>query len=184
MPILSHHFLIPTAQMSDPRFFEALIYICRHSDDGAWGFIVNRPSKAVTVGGLLGEMGIDGGQTAMSLPAMEGGVVRPEAGFILHTGLPKFYSSFAVSENICLTTSKDILSHLAPVSQFTHYLLLMGFCGWHKGQLEAEIENGDWLTCPASSDILFHANHAQKLDKAYQALGVNPDLLAPTMGRA
>lgn len=184
MSILSHHFLIPTAQMSDPRFFNTLIYICRHSNEGAWGFIVNKPSQIMTVGGLLAEMEIDGGQTAMSLPAMEGGVVRPEAGFILHTGLPEFHSSFAVSENICLTTSKDILPYLAPVSQFTHYLLLMGFCGWRAGQLETEIKAGDWLVCPASIDILFYTNPDDKLPKAYQTLGINPDALAPTVGHA
>lgn len=184
MTLLSNQFLLPTQMMSDPRFFDTLIYLCRHSKDGAWGFIVNKPSRFMTVGGLLAEMGIDGGQAAMNLPAMEGGVMRPEAGFILHTGLPEFFSSFAVSENICLTTSKDVLSHLAPVPQFSRYLLLMGFCSWRAGQLESEIASGDWLACPANSEILFHQDHAKKLPLAYHLLGINPELLAPTMGYA
>lgn len=180
----ANHFLLPTAQMGDPRFFDALIYICRYGKEGAWGFIVNEPSAFMTVGGLLAEMEIDGGHEAMNIPAMKGGVLRPEAGFILHTGLPEFESSFAIGENICLTTSRDILSRLAPVSQFSHYLLLMGFCSWRAGQLEKEISAGDWLTCPARADILFHKDHTKKIELAYESMGISAELLSPIIGQA
>lgn len=182
--LLSHHFLLPTAQMQDERFFDALIYICRHSKEGAWGFIVNQPSSFMTVGGLLSEMKLDGGADAMKIPAMKGGVVRLEAGFILHTGLPNYDVSFAISENICLTTSRDILPDLAPIPKFSHFLVLMGFCSWRSGQLEQEIHNGDWLACPAAADILFHKDNNKKLELAYQRLGLNPDFFTPTIGSA
>lgn len=184
MKLLSHHFLLPTQKMSDERFFDTLIYICRHSSEGTWGFIINQPSSFMTVGGLLSEMNIDGGAKAMKIPAMKGGVMRLEAGFILHTGLPNYDSSFAISENICLTTSRDILSDLAPISKFTHYMVLMGFCSWKGGQLEKEINNGDWLTCPASVDILFHKEHNQKIPLVYERLGLNPNKLSPIIGIA
>lgn len=170
--------------MNDERFFDSLIYICRHGKDGAWGFIVNQPSTVMTVGGLLHDMHLDGGAAAMKMPAMNGGVLRPEAGFILHTGLPEYDMSFAISENVCLTTSRDILPHLAPVSKFSHFLLLMGFCSWTRGQLEQEIAHGDWLVCPAHSRILFHHDHSQKLTLAYQSIGLNQDHFAPIIGNA
>lgn len=182
--MIANHFLLPTAQMSDPRFFDALLYICRHGKEGAWGFVVNQPSSFMSVGGLLAEMGIDGGHWAMGMPAMNGGVIRQEAGFVLHTGQPAFDASFSISENICLTTSRDILPHLAPTPKFAHYLLLMGFCSWRPGQLEKEIGAGDWLTCPAKADILFHKDHRQKLTLAYEQLGVNAEFLSPIIGQA
>lgn len=182
--MLSHHFLLPTERLSDPRFFEALIYICRHSQDGAWGFVVNQPSTHMTVGSLLAEMRIDGGAAAMKIPAMKGGVMRLEAGFVLHTGLPEFYSSLALSENICLTTSKDVLSCLAPVPKVRDYMVLMGFCAWHSGQLEQEISAGDWLVCAASEEILFEKDHSKKLAKCHEKLGLNPNPLAPVVGTA
>lgn len=184
MTSLIHHFLIPSSHMSDPRFFGAVIYLCRHNADGAWGFIVNQPSATMSVGGLLAEMHIDAGAAAMKTPAMHGGFLRPEAGFILHTGLPEFQSSFAISENICLTTSRDILSCLAPVSQFSHYLLLMGFCSWQGGQLEKELEHGDWLSCPADVAILFHKPAQDKLAMVYNKLGLNDNHLSPLIGQA
>lgn len=184
MKSLANHFLLPTAQMNDPRFFDTLIYLCRHGKEGAWGLIVNQPSSFMSVGGLLADMNIDGGHEAMNMPAMNGGVLRPEAGFVLHTGLPVFESSFAISENICLTTSRDILTKLAPVSCFAHYMLLMGFCTWRTGQLEKELEMGDWLSCPATAGILFESNHHKKIDLVYEQLGICPDFLSPVIGQA
>lgn len=74
---LINHFLLPTDNMQDPRFFGALVYICRYSQDGAWGFIVNEPAGGMSVGGLLGELRIDGGSRAMMISAMNGGFLRP-----------------------------------------------------------------------------------------------------------
>ncbi|MDO5650671.1 MAG: YqgE/AlgH family protein [Moraxella sp.] len=178
---LAHHFLLATSSLGDSRFDKALIYLCRHNTDGAWGFVVNQPLP-VSVGGLLGEMDIDAGAAAMRIPALNGGPLRTEAGFIIHTGLPEYSSSFAVSENICLTTSKDVLPAIAK-GALSHYLMCMGFCSWQKGQLPAEIARGDWLVCPADIGILF-GEHRDKLAKAYDKLGIHPDLLAPIVGKA
>ena len=177
----AHQFLLPTERMTDGRFFDALVYICRHDNNGTWGFVVNQPLP-VSVGGLLSEMGIDAGAAAMRTSALYGGPMRPEAGFIIHTGLPTFHSSFAVSENICLTTSKDVLPVIAK-GALSHYLMCMGYCNWKKDQLAQEVANGDWLTCPADVAILF-GDISQKLAMAYAKLGVNPDLLSPIIGQA
>lgn len=180
---LTHHFLLPTARMQDERFFDALIYICRHHNDGAWGFIVNRPSN-MSVGGLLMEAKVDAGAKAMQTPTLDAGPVRQEAGFVLHTGLPIYQSSFALSENVCLTTSRDILTDLTNSAKISHYLLCMGFCSWRRGQLEKEIGDGDWLTCPAKIEVLFHPDHQQKLDLALSSLGLNPVQFVSNVGWA
>lgn len=180
---LAHHFLLPTPQMRDERFFDSLIYLCRDNAEGTWGFVVNKPSQSTSVGGLLTDLRLDAKDT-MKIPAMNAGPVRPEAGFVLHTGLPQFRSSFALSENLSLTTSQDILPHLANPHSLSHYLLCMGFCNWSKGQLAQEIQAGSWLSCPASLEILFHDDHAQKLALAYRTLGINPNKLSGRIGLA
>lgn len=179
---LAHHFLLASPDMPDDRFVDALIYVCRHTADGAWGFIVNQPLP-ISVGGLLHELDLPSSQIAMNTPAMDGGPVRPEAGFILHTGLPDFKSSFAVGENVCLTTSKDILERLSEDS-VAHYLMCMGFCTWSKGQLEAELSMGDWLVCPADLQILFRAPFDERLSLAYDKIGIKPESFFTTTGRA
>lgn len=178
---LAHHFLLASTQMSDERFADTLIYICRHNADGAWGFIVNQ-SLPISVGGLLYELDLPSSQIAMNTPAINGGPMRPDAGFVLHTGLPDFKSSFVIGENVCLTTSKDILERLSEDS-LSHYLMCMGFCTWAKGQLENELNLGDWLICPADLQILFGAPIDERLSLAYDKLSIKPTLIT-TQGYA
>ena len=180
---LTHHFLLPSPTMDDERFFEALIYVCRHTTQGAWGFIINQPLKVGSVGAILNELDLPSSQKAMNTPAMHGGFVRPEAGFVLHTGLPDFSSSFVIGENVCLTTSKDILQRLS-ADDLPHYLLCMGFCAWQSGQLEQELGQGDWLICPSDLKILFAMDFADRLPLTYQKLGINLDKYTNQIGRA
>ncbi len=168
--------------MTDERFVGSLVYLCRHSDEGAWGFIVNKPLTA-SLGGLLHELHLPASQKAMKTPIMQGGFIRPEAGFVLHTGLPEFASSFAISENVCVTTSKDILN-LVSGDGLPHFLLCMGFCHWGSGQLEAEISEQNWVVCPADLEILFRAKFEDRLTLAYDKLGINPDKFTPNTGFA
>lgn len=181
MTNLVNHFLIASPDMDDDRFKDALVYLCRYSEHETWGFIINKPLP-VSVGGLLGEMHIDAGAKAMQVPAFNGGPMRPEVGFILHTGLPSFHSSYPISDNVCLTTSKDVLNAIVK-GTLSHYLMCMGFAVWQQGQLEQEIMRGDWLVCPADVGIIF-GDHATKLDKAYQKLGIDPDRFNPMLGSA
>lgn len=180
---LTHHFLLPSPTMDDERFFDAMIYVCRHTHQGAWGFIVNQPLTGSSVGAILNELELPSSQKSMNTPAMHGGVVRPEAGFVLHTGLPDYNSSFVIGENVCLTTSKDILQQLSQ-DKLPHYLLCMGFCNWQAGQLEKELGQGDWLVCPSDLQILFGAKFTDRLPQAYQKLGINLDKYTEQIGRA
>lgn len=179
---LVHHFLLPTPQMDDPRFFDTLIYICHHNTNGAWGFIVNQP-LSLSVAHILGELELPSSPKTLATPAMRGGVISSEAGFVLHTGLPEYHSSFAISDGVCLTTSKDIL-HKISHDTLSHYLLCMGFCRWDKGQLTQEITQGDWFSHPANLEILFNPNPHQKLIQTYQALGITPHQFIDTIGHA
>ncbi len=173
---LIHHFLIPSQTIDDDRFVDALIYICRHqSQEGAFGFIINKPLSFLSVGSVLSEMNLPASQALMNTNAVLGGFLHDQAGFVLHTGLPVFASSFAVGENVCLTTSKDVLKNIA-LDKLSHFLLCMGFCRWSKGQLEQEILNKKWLVCPADLSILFGADFEKRLLLAKTKLGILPDL--------
>lgn len=180
---LANHFLIPSPSMDDERFCQALIYICRHTHEGAWGFIINQPLRVGSVGVVLHELGFVSSQKAMNIPTLHGGFIRPEAGFVIHTGLPNFDASFAIGENVCLTTSRDILRCISQET-LRHYLLCMGFCQWGKGQLESELRQGDWLVCPCDLQILFGADFQDRLTLAHQKLDLSSEGVLPIMGRA
>ena len=99
---LTHHFLIAAPELSDPRFEQALIYICRHDKHGALGLVINRPLEQSHVGKLLEDLDIEvTDPQVMEDLALEGGPMYPEVGFVLHTGQPEWASSNAKSSITC-----------------------------------------------------------------------------------
>lgn len=182
---LTHHFLIAAPNLADPRFEQALVYICRHDQHGALGLIVNRPLQRSHVGKLLEDLDIEVTNTqVMDDLALEGGPMYPEVGFVLHTGQPMWASSFAISENVCITTSQDVLKRIAGGHGVGHYHLCLGHASWSKKQLEDELDNGDWLVCPADLTLLFDTPFEERWQVAAEKIGVNFDYLSSDIGHA
>lgn len=186
---LTHHFLIATPKMPDKRFARALVYICRHDAQGALGLIVNAPLLDTSIARLFDDLEIDSSSNDSILHelALSGGPVHPEVGFVLHTGQPTWASSFAISENICITTSRDILENIAmgtTGSSVGHFHLCLGHASWGKQQLITEIESGDWLVCPADLQLLFNTPFDERWHIAGEKIGVNLDYLDAHIGHA
>ena len=53
------------------------------------------------------------------------------------------------------------------------YKLFCGHSGWSPGQLEREIENGDWLLQSAKMDLLFDFSAEKTWEIAIKSLGIN-----------
>lgn len=182
---LTHHFLIASPNMPDERFAQTLVYICRHDKHGVLGLVVNRPILEARVGQLLENLNIDvSDQSVKQDLALDGGPVYPEVGFVLHTGQPTWASSFAISENVCITTSKDILERIAAGEGVGHYHLCLGHASWSKGQLEQEINQGDWLVSPGDLSLLFEIPFEERWRHAAQKIGVDLDFLSDDIGHA
>ena len=49
---LTHHFLIAMPGLDDEAFAKSVIYMCEHSDRGALGLIINKPSD-INVAGIF-----------------------------------------------------------------------------------------------------------------------------------
>ena len=182
---LTHHFLIAAPELSDPRFEQALIYICRHDKHGALGLMVNRPLEQARVGKLLEDLDIEVTDAqVMEDVALDGGPMYPEVGFVLHTGQPEWASSFAISENVCITTSQDILKRIAAGQGVGHYQLCLGHASWFRGQLEKEINQGDWLVSPGDLSLLFEIPFEERWRHAALKIGVDLDFLSDDIGHA
>ena len=63
-------------------------------------------------------------------------------------------------------------------------LFALGYAGWGPGQLESEIQQNGWLTCAASSEIVFSSENAAKWSAALKTLGVDATMLSAEAGRA
>ena len=66
----------------------------------------------------------------------------------------------------------------------SQHLIALGYAGWEAGQLEIELTDNAWLTCPADLQILFDTPPEQRLSAAAASLGVNLSLLTRQAGHA
>lgn len=179
---LTNRCLIAPPQLNTDWFEKTIIYIARHDEHGAQGLIINRPSQ-IQIQELLSDLKINSDQVRPHA-VLEGGPVRPEAGFVLHTGQPGWQSSIAVSENICITTSKDILEAIAHNEGVDRYQIMLGYAGWKPQQLETEIARGDWLICDADMELLFNLPYEQRWSAAAAKLGLDTNWLSEDIGHA
>ncbi|WP_250658831.1 YqgE/AlgH family protein [Alkalimarinus coralli] len=181
MTSLRDHFLIAMPRMKDPNFEGTVTYICDHNEHGAMGIVINRPLD-MKLGEILAQLDLGGED--ISRPIYGGGPVQMERGFVLHSPEGEWQSSLKISDGICLTTSRDILEALAVEQGPTENLVALGYAGWGAGQLEQEIAENCWLTCPSDEGILFRAPAHKKFDTAISLLGFDPSQLSDQAGHA
>ncbi|MFC5385267.1 YqgE/AlgH family protein [Aquamicrobium segne] len=187
---LEDHFLIAMPGMQDERFARSVIYVCAHSEEGAMGLIINQTQK-ILFPDLLVQLGIMDEQEAIRLPPpacdlviRNGGPVDRSRGFVLHSGDYRVESSLSVADNICLTATVDILRAISNGRGPSRALMALGYSGWDAGQLESEIAQNGWLTCPATSELLFDMDIESKYERILAAIGIDIAHLSASAGHA
>lgn len=190
---LTHHFLIAMPGLEDESFSRSVVYLCEHSERGALGLIINKPSK-LSLQGLLQK--VDLGLKREDLrdeQVFTGGPVQTDRGFVLHEpmvieGAPENESAYASTMTIPggleMTTSKDVLEALSDGAGPKRVLVTLGYASWDEGQLESEIGENAWLTVEADPDVIFSTPVDERYDRALGLLGLQRWMLSPEAGRA
>jgi putative transcriptional regulator len=158
--------LVARSGFDDPNFSQTVVLVSQTRDAQTVGVILNRPTRRTH--GTSGE------------PLYFGGPVMSEVVVALFrsAGAPQA-SAFHVLQNIYLTMHPANIEALLARPAEVHRLYA-GFSGWAPGQLEREIERGDWLVLPAAEELLFRENTAgmwfELWQKAYgkRAAGIIP----------
>lgn len=185
MQSLENHLLIAMPTLEDEYFSRSVTYICEHNENGAMGLVINQP-----VGMKLRELVEQADKDALVLEekaeniVLAGGPVSQDRGFILHTTQPGWSSSLALTSDIMVTTSKDILSAIGNEKAPEKALVTLGYAGWTAGQLEQELQQNSWLTIEADLDLLFDVPIHMKWETAVQKLGIDIWQLGPDVGHA
>ena len=181
---LRHHLLIAMPHMADANFAQTVTYLIEHGEQGAMGLVINRPN-GLSLADILEQLRPEDSPPAASrsMPIFAGGPVQAERGFVLHPAGHSFEATLELGE-LALSTSRDALFAIADGSGPTRHLIALGYAGWEAGQLEAELADNAWLTCPAEPGILFDTPAEQRLAAAAAHLGVNLSLLTTRAGHA
>jgi len=174
--------LLATPTMQDHRFKNVAILICYYDSDGCMGLVINR-SQPITVDTVLDDLNIPHAE-AVNFPVYEGGPVEPYRGFVLHDHTHHYDTTLPISDDILLSTSRDIIEDIARGALQHRYMLLLGYTGWDAGQLEQEITQNDWMISPASQDIIFDTPLSERWEKSAIQMGVRRERLSNQIGHA
>ena len=197
----SKHFLLSTDNLRGSFFADSVILLCKHDEDGAFGIVVNKPSptkvrdllRALRIRGGKDEEDSESGADAKPAyispdmderPVMQGGPVKPEQVFVLHSPERDFEATIKVDDHIAVTLSRDILSAIAQGNAPRKILFAFGYAGWGEGQLESEISQNAWITIPASPDVVFDLPAEGRLPEALKRVGFDISKLADAAGNA
>ena len=181
---LRNHFLLAMPGLTDAMFSHSITYICEHNEQGAMGLVINHPLD-LSVGDVLKHLELDAYGQWSDVPVLAGGPVKTDRGFVLHQPTErKWDSSVAVTDQIHLTTSRDILAALAADESLGKAVITLGYAGWSAGQLEHEILENSWLTLPADSAIIFETPYQNRATAAAAGLGIDLNLLSGEAGHA
>ncbi|MEK9952231.1 MAG: YqgE/AlgH family protein [Curvibacter sp.] len=195
---LTNHFLIAMPGLADETFAKSVVYLCEHSQRGALGLMINKPTD-IKLQGLFDKVELPLGRADLKdAPVFHGGPVQTERGFVLHEALlnmpapqegedkpePVYASTMMIPGGLEMTTSRDVLEALSTGAGPSRVLVSLGYSAWAQGQLESEIGENSWLIVHADPAVIFETPVAQRYDKALSLLGLQAWMLSPDAGHA
>ncbi len=139
--------LIAGPTLLDPNFWRTVVLVVEHTDDGALGLVLNRPSEttvAEAVGEAVGQL------EELVDPADQlyvGGPVQPSAVIVLAEFEDPTDAALIAFDDIGVLAAGPEPEETGPGVRAAR--AFVGHSGWGPGQLDAELERGDWILEPA-----------------------------------
>lgn len=154
---LKGHLLIDSGLLTGSFFERTVVLICEHNREGAFGLVLNKPSKHKA--GDLASVALP--EALESAPVYIGGPVQPDAMSFLYTSA-EVIGDATVLPNLKLGHSVDeLLDLFRSETPDAKVKLFAGYSGWGPNQLERELKQQCWLVHPASPDLIFDVPAAE-----------------------
>lgn len=152
---LRGRFLIAATHLRDSNFFKAVVLMLEHNDAGAMGLVINSPMDIPVSQALARHFEVPDSEHFL----FAGGPVEDNALLILHNSGDYDQEHEPVVPGVFVGTSPDVFDKVVesasdPESDF-QFRIYAGYSGWGAGQLEHELDRGDWFQIDASSELVF-----------------------------
>jgi putative transcriptional regulator len=131
---LKGHLLIAAPQLVD-YFRRTVVLVLEHTEDGAMGVVLNRPTESSVSEAVPDLADLAGGDALVH----DGGPVNPDS--VLALGDVDGEPELLAPEDTDLEPSR--------------VRVFAGYTGWAPGQLDGELEEEAWITMPAEPDDPF-----------------------------
>ena len=142
-------FLVAKPGLPDPNFRESVVLVTQNESGETGGVIINRPTNRSLASILPGER-----FKRFTEPVFFGGPVMSEGLFAVYRAEKRAGDSLNLLPGVFLSLQASTLDELIdkPPQSIRFYA---GLSGWGRGQLQAEIEHGDWFVLNADANTLF-----------------------------
>jgi putative transcriptional regulator len=147
--------LIAGPSLLDPNFWRTVVLVIEHTDEGALGLVLNRPSET-TVGDAVAQL-----EELVDLEdqLFIGGPVQPSSVIVLAEFEDPGDAALIAFDDVGVLGAGGSLEEVgAGVRKGRAFV---GHAGWGPGQLDSELERGDWILEPARREDAFSADPSE-----------------------
>ncbi|MFN8626262.1 MAG: YqgE/AlgH family protein [Candidatus Binatia bacterium] len=163
------HFLIAKHSLSDPNFAESVILLLSYGGGGAMGIIINRPTEMRLKSAFPQVQELQKRDDRLFV----GGPVSLSSILLLVRSKGRLERAQQIFDNVHVSSSMQVLREVARGAGKTVRLrAYAGYAGWGPGQLDHEIERGDWLIAPADATSIFDTKPADVWSKLVDRFSV------------
>jgi putative transcriptional regulator len=142
--------LIAGPGLVDPNFWRTVVLIVEHTAEGALGLVLNRPSETtITEAVPQLEPLLDGND-----PVYLGGPVGPSSVIVLARFEDPDEAALLAFADVGVLGTETVVED--PTAGVREGRAFVGHAGWGPGQLNGEIERGDWILEPARLEDAFN----------------------------
>jgi putative transcriptional regulator len=156
--------LVASPQMGDENFNQTVVLMLQHSEQGALGVVLNRPSgrSVAEVWEMVGQSECESDE-----PVYVGG---PVTGPLIAVHTNDLYSEEKIFQGVFFAAQRNYLEQVV-ADGGDRYKLFSGYAGWGPGQLEQEVSAGAWYALAASYDFVFNADEQELWQTAVRQVG-------------
>lgn len=156
------YLLAALPQLEDDEFARAVILVIQHDDEGAFGFVLNKPlvNQDEVSTQLVAEVQDAEGATLSEFeePLFNGGPVKEEIVFMLHDNSAYGDEDGHITDDFFITADTQKFQEILTQSEHeTRKSFFMGCVSWEPHQLDEEILNGAWVMVPFDAKHLFQS---------------------------
>ena len=146
-------FLVASRSLRGPNFAKTVVLLTDHSDKGAMGLIINRPTDVRLAELLPDTKGLEDRSDTIYI-YIGGPVARRGMMLLIRTDeAPE--NARRVLDGLYLSASRTVLETMISEANSDSFRVYSGHSGWGPGQLENEIEQGAWHIFPADTRTVF-----------------------------
>ena len=175
---LTGSLVVASPSMDDPTFEHAVVLMIEHSDAGAMGLVLNRPTPTM-VDEVWDQLSVLPCPIEQALKC--GGPCDGPLMLLHNRGE---YAQVRVCDGVCFTTDEPMVREMLSDQPDT-MSFFVGYAGWGPGQLENELSRGGWLVTQARADVVFDPDADDGLwmrviagiDRSLAMLAMNPKLM-------